>query len=82
MSGLLETLIILAIISSFGFINDKNKPKKYHYENRIVIVYEKYQCPIYCETDHHHYVYYDSAIVGHSRMCIDESKLGKKFKTK
>ena len=80
MSGLVETLIILSIISLFGFINDKNKPKKYHYENRIVTVYKKYQCPIYCEADHFHYVYFDSILVGHDRMCIDKEKLGEKYK--
>ena len=80
MSGLVETLIILSIISLFGFINDKNKPKKYHYENRIVIVYGKYQCPTYCKTDHHHYVYYDRTVVGHNQMYIDSSKIGERYK--
>ena len=65
-----------------GIGNEKTKPKEYYYENRIVTVYKKYQCPTYCETDHYHYVYYDSTIVGYDRMYIDKSKLGKKFKTK
>ena len=80
MSVTLETLIIIGIASLIGFINDKNKPKEYYYENRIVTVYDKYQCPQYCKTDHYHYVYYDSTIVGDGRMYIDKSKLGKKYK--
>ena len=86
MSGTLETIVIIGIAFLIGFINEKNKPKEYYYENRIVTVYDKYQCPIYCEVDHYHYVYYDSSIVGYGQMYIDSSKLGKKlgkkFKTK
>ena len=78
----METIIVIAIVSLIGFINDKTKPKEYHYENRIVTVYKKYQCPKYCQVDHFHYVYFDSLLVGHDRMCIDKSKLGKKFKIK
>ena len=81
MSGTLETIIIIGIAFLIGFINDKNKPKEYYYENRIVTVYDKYQCPKYCKVKHHHYVYYDSSIVGYSRMCIDKSKIGKKYKS-
>ena len=77
---LIETLIILTIISLFGFINDKNKPKKYYYENRIVTVYKKYQCPKYCEIDHFHYVYFDSTVVEEGQMCIDKDKLGERYK--
>ena len=62
------------------FINDKNKPKEYYYENRIVTVYDKYQCPTYCEVDHFHYVYFDSLMVNHGNMCIDKDKLGKRYK--
>ena len=79
---IIETLIVVGILSIIGFVNDKTKPKEYYYEDRIVTVYKKYQCPIYCETDHHHYVYYDSTIVEPSNMYIDKDKLGKKFKKK
>ena len=76
---IIETLIIIGIASLIGFVNEKTKPKEYYYENRIVTVYKKYQCPKYCEANHNHYVYYTSDTNG---MIIDRSKLGKKFKTK
>ena len=81
MSGLTETIIIAGIAFLIGFINDKNKPKEYYYKNRIVTIYDKYQCPIYCKTDHYHYVYYDSSIVGYNRMYIDKANIGKKYKS-
>ena len=77
MSGIAETIIVIA--SLIGIVNEKTKPKEYYYENRIVTVYDKYQCPIYCEVDHYHYVYYDSTIVGEGNMCIDKFKIGKKY---
>ena len=76
---IIETLIIIGIASVIGLVNEKTKPKEYYYENRIVTVYKKYQCPKYCEANHNHYVYYTSDTNG---MTIDRSKLGKKFKTK
>ena len=82
MSGITETIIIIVIASLIGIVNEKTKPKEYYYENRIVTVYKKYQCPKYCEVDHHHYVYYDSSIVEDGQMYIDKDKLRKKFKTK
>ena len=80
MGNLLETLIIILIASIFGFVNEKTKPREYYYENRIVTVYKKYQCPTYCEVDHYHYVYFDSTIVEEGQMCIDKDKLGEKYK--
>ena len=77
---IIETLILIVIFSIIGLVNEKTKPKEYYYENRIVTVYKKYQCPTYCEVDHFHYVYYDSTIVGHGNMCIDKDKLGKRYK--
>ena len=77
---LIETLILIGIFSVIVFIKEKIKPKEYYYENRIVTVYKKYQCPTYCEADHFHYVYFDSLLVGHDRMCIDKEKLGEKYK--
>ena len=77
---IIETLIIIGILSVIGFVNEKTKPQEYYYENRIVTVYEKYQCPIYCEVDHYHYVYFDSLMVNKGGMCIDKEKLGEKYK--
>ena len=77
---LIETLIILVIACLIGIGNEKTKPKEYYYENRIVTVYKKYQCPHYCETNHYHYVYYDSTLVGVGRQCIDKEKLGDRHK--
>ena len=80
MSGLTETIIIAGIAFLIGFINDKNKPKEYYYENRIVTVYDKYQCPTYCQTDHFHYVHFDSLIVEPGQMLIDKERLGEEYK--
>ena len=80
MGNLLETLIMVGILSVAGFVNEKTKPQEYYYENGIVTVYKKYQCPNYCQVDHFHYVYFDSLLVGHDRMCIDKEKLGEKYK--
>ena len=77
---LIETLIILVIACLIGIGNEKTKPKEYYYENRIVTVYKKYQCPTYCEVDHYHYVYFDSTLVGHGRQCIEKDKLGERYK--
>ena len=77
---IIETLIIIGITSLIGIGNEKTKPKEYYYENRIVSVYKKYQCPNYCQVDHFHYVYFDSLLVGHDRMCIDKEKLGERYK--
>ena len=71
---IIQTIIILGIAITIGIVNDKTKPKEYYYEDRIVTVYKKYQCPYYCKTDHYHYVYYDSIIVDHGRMYIDKWK--------
>ena len=78
---IIETLILIVIFSIIGLVNEKTKPKEYYYENRIVTVYKKYQCPTYCEVDHHHYVYYDRTVVGHNQMYIDSSKIGEKYKS-
>ena len=77
---IIETLIILVIACLIGIGNEKTKPKEYYYENGIVTVYKKYQCPKYCEVDHFHYVYFDSLMVGKHNMCIDKEKLGERYK--
>ena len=78
--NIIETLIIIGICSIIGIVNEKTKPKEYYYENGIVTVYKKYQCPTYCEIDHFHYVYFDSLIVKPGQMLIDKEKLGEKYK--
>ncbi len=77
---LIETLIIIGIASVIGLVNEKTKPQEYYYENRIVTVYKKYQCPMQCEVDHFHYVYFDSLIVEPGQMLIDKEKIGEKYK--
>ena len=74
--GITETLIIIGIAVTVGFVNDKTKPNEYYYKNSIVTVYKKYQCPTYCEIDHYHYVYYNSTLDG---MSVDKSKIGKRY---
>ena len=78
--GITETIIILGIAITVGLVNDKTKPKEYYYEDRIVTVYKKYQCPEYCQVDHFHYVYYDSLIVKSGQMLIDKERLGEEYK--
>ena len=78
--GITETIIILGIAITVGIVNDKTKPKEYYYEDRIVTVYKKYQCPEYCQVDHFHYVYFDSLIVEPGQMLIDKERLGEEYK--
>ena len=77
---LIETLIIIGIASLIGIVNEKTKPKEYYYENRIVTVYKKYQCPKYCEVRHFHYVYFEDMMNERDKMCIDREKLGEEYK--
>ena len=77
---IIETIIIIGIASLIGFISDRVKPKEYYYEDRIVTVYKKYQCPKYCQVNHFHYVYFDSIVVESGQMLIDKEKLGKEYK--
>ena len=77
--GITETIIILGIAFTIGIVSDRIKPKEYYYENRIVTVYKKYQCPKYCEVNHPHFVYYNSLTNG---MVIEKSLLGEKYKEK
>ena len=74
---IIETLIIIGIAFLIGFVSDRIGPQEYYYENRIVTVYKKYQCPKYCKADHNHYVYYISDTNG---MTIDKNKLGDRYK--
>tara|TARA_B100000131_G_scaffold264310_1_gene261523 strand:+ start:458 stop:694 length:237 start_codon:yes stop_codon:yes gene_type:complete len=62
-----------------GYLDDTYGPQPYHYENQIVIVDKKYQCPIYCDVNHRHHVYFEA---DSNQMVIDKSNLGKKVKEK
>jgi hypothetical protein len=70
-------MIVLAFL--IGYIDDATGPKLYHYEDEVVNVYKKYQCPKHCKINHPHFVYFNSHTNG---MVIDETLLGKKVKKK
>ena len=36
-------IIMIALAFTVGFVRDATGPKPYHYKNKIVVVYEKYQ---------------------------------------
>ncbi len=72
-------LIIIGFAFLFGYISDNTNPQLYHYEDEIVNVYKKYQCPKNCKIDHHHFVYFNSHTNG---IVIDKSLLGKKINKK
>ena len=78
--GITETIIVITIAFTIGIVNDKTKPKEYYYDNRIVTVYKKYQCPKYCQVDHFHYVYFEDMMGKKNKMCIDREKLGEEYK--
>ena len=62
---------------TIGWIDNNTGPQQYHYQDTIVIVDKKYQCPKYCDVDHKHSVYFDG-----SGMIIDKNQLGEKVKKK
>ena len=72
--------IILVLL--LGYLDDLILPQYYFYEDTIVGVYKKYQCPTYCGANHPHLVYYDKEITGDIGMCIDKSKLKEKYTKK
>ena len=78
--GITETIIVIIIAFTIGFVGDKINPKEYYYEDRIVTVYKKYQCPKYCQVDHFHYVYFEDLMNEKNKMCIDRNKLGEEYK--
>ena len=71
------TTIVFALL--IGYIDDFFGPQLYHYEDKVVNVYKKYQCPKHCAVNHPHFVYYNSHTNG---MVIDKNSLGKKIKKK
>ena len=68
-------MVLLAF--AIGYIDDVTGPQPYHYEDTVVIVDKKYQCPKHCKVSHYHSVFYD----GYG-MIIDKNQLGKKVKKK
>ena len=63
-------------------MQDLNKPKqvaivdKHNYMN-VVQVNKKYQCPIYCDVEHNHFVYYVDKVNNEQVMTIDKPKYKK-----
>ena len=72
--------IVLALL--LGYVDDLILPKYYFYEDTIVGVYKKYQCPTHCGANHHHLVYHDREITGYYLMYIDKSKLKERYSKK
>ena len=72
-------LILIGLCFLIGFVNDSIGPTAYHYDNKIVIVDRKYQCPKHCAVNHNHSVYFEEESNG---MIVDKDKLGKKYKEK
>ena len=72
--------IVLALL--LGYLDDLILPKYYFYEDTIVGVYKKYQCPTHCAVNHPHLAYYDREITGYYHMYIDKSKLKEKYTKK
>ena len=70
-------MLIIAI--AIGYIDDVTGPQEYYYQDGVVNVYKKYQCPTYCAVNHPHFVYYNSDTDG---IVIDKNQLGKKVKKK
>ena len=68
-------MIVLAF--TIGYISDATGPQKHYYEDEIVVVDKRYQCPNYCKVHHYHSVYFEG-----NGMVIEKSKLGKKVKEK
>ena len=69
--------IVLVVL--LGYLDDLILPQYYFYEDTIVGVYKKYQCPTYCSVNHNHSVYYNSLTNG---MVIDKNQLGERIKEK
>ena len=70
------TTILLAL--AIGYIDDIIViGTKYYYQDTIVEVNKKYQCPKHCGVNHYHSVYFTG-----EGMIIDKNQLGKKYKEK
>ena len=74
-----EDLVMVALAFLIGYIQNETGPQEYEYQNEIVVVDKKYQCPKHCAIKHNHSVYFDNESSG---MIIDKNQLGKKYKKK
>ena len=72
--------IVLALL--LGYLDDLILPKYYFYEDTIVGVYKKYQCPTHCAVNHPHLAYYDREVTGYYHMYIEKSDLKEKYTKK
>ena len=70
-------MVTLAFL--IGYIQNNTGPQEYEYQNEIVVVDKKYQCPTYCDVNHNHKVYFSSETGG---IIINEKELGKKIKSR
>jgi len=72
-------LVLIGFVFLIDYADNISGPQHHNYLDTTVNVYEKYQCPKYCEIIHPHFVYYNSLTNG---IVIDESLLGEKIKKK
>ena len=70
-------MVVLAFL--IGYIQNNTGPQEYEYQNEIVVVDKKYQCPTHCGVNHKHHVYFNSDTNG---IIINEEELGKKIKSR
>ena len=77
--NLASDLVMVGLCFLIGYLDDIYGPQLYHYKNQIVIVDKEYQCPIYCEVNHCHHVYFNGDSV---QMVIDKTLVGKRVKEK
>ena len=68
---------MVALAFTIGWIDNNTGPQPYHYQDTIVVIDKKYQCPKFCKESHYHSVFYEGY-----RMTIDKNQLGKKVKKK
>ena len=73
-----ENLTTILLALAIGYIDDIIVTgTKYYYQDTIVEVNKKYQCPKHCGVEHIHSVYFD----GYG-ITIDKNQLGKRYKQK
>tara|TARA_Y100000992_G_scaffold242131_1_gene173061 strand:- start:222 stop:440 length:219 start_codon:yes stop_codon:yes gene_type:complete len=70
---------MVALAFLIGYIQNETGPQEYEYQNEIVVVDKKYQCPKHCAVNHNHKVYFNSETGG---IIINEEELGKKIKSR
>tara|TARA_R100001594_G_C4035877_1_gene262186 strand:+ start:1422 stop:1640 length:219 start_codon:yes stop_codon:yes gene_type:complete len=70
---------MVALAFLIGYIQNNTGPQEYEYQNEIVVVDKKYQCPKHCAVNHEHHVYFNSDTNG---IIINQDELGKKIKSR